>query len=712
MNLEKLKDTQYSIYSNVIDIELFNKIVTFMAATNTKKEAWDIFNKIQQKCIWLFKTENDAIKKQYEFKYLGELLERYKERIGDDIKVIRAIALAIGYGSSLIEGNMIVDTQLTNFISKIKNLAQNDIYLKGALYLYDNEKYYYYAEELINMDYKKTEEIIFAMSVFYDRAEEFFIKNKNIIIELIGKSKTINAIGNAGVYAWFIRNIYSLIEKDRKKDISLLKALIKIPTEIIIDEIRASKNENKSYYQELTENGYSKEEIVFLNYILLFFYTVPKRIFLGKSVIEERIATNFCKILINSNTTYTNDVYDLISNTLLKYNKYFIKCYGKYSILDVLDKELNVVNPVTFAILFYYLQNKTFSFNILDSKWDIVVQKTTEDEYQEIFDHFLLERNLDEKNIKVCIERYEELTHKNYIKSFTEINYGRDNIFKLLVDNNVIILKEVYEDMAKNRFNNHIRNYIKNINNKKSFEFLKYLLRINKYTMQEINSLGFGFDNLFNTSCYSSRYEVYGLNLKRKFLNRKDQILLFNCLDKYIFYCRPEYYFGFLEQVLEDDDVIKWLGINRLKPIYLYLCQVFPEKFNKKHFQKRFYSEDEYNEICLKEKIQGELEEQRRIKEIEESIKNVFKDVNDLKSLYCVCNKYRFNSDKMPICINLAKEFILKNASQLILGMDQEEINAFIGTLNIFVTERALLPEEFIRITYEYIKGEVARVEK
>jgi len=43
--------------------------------------------------------------------------------------------LALGYAKELVTNNMIVGTQLVDFITKIKSMAEDDLYLKGSLYL-------------------------------------------------------------------------------------------------------------------------------------------------------------------------------------------------------------------------------------------------------------------------------------------------------------------------------------------------------------------------------------------------------------------------------------------------------------------------------------------------------------------------------------------------------------------------------------------------
>lgn len=706
MNVEKLEKIEYASYDKKINITLFNKILYFIINTSRNKEKEKIFNDIEKKCIWTNKGKI-SIQEEYKFQYFGELLERYEERIGNDIKDIRAIALALGYAGKLIEENMIIGTQLVDFLSKIKNLAENDIYLKGALYLYDSKRYYMYAEEFMNKNYTNTEDIIFSLSIFYERIRDFFEKNKKQIIDLVGISKSISVIGNIGIYAWLIKNLYPLVKEDRKKDIALLKALVKIPTGL--------QKEDTTVYKQLINNNYNKEEIIYLNYLILYYDTIPDRIILGSSVIEEKIAANLCITLINSERNFEINIYDLIKQLLHKYKRFYIKCYGSYTIYDAIKDKLNVTNPITFVELYYELNNNTYSFDILNEKWDIVATMADSEKYQKIFDNFLLINNYSDEKIKECIQKYNQLTNKDYIESFLDYDWKRNDIFKLLVKKNIIILKQIFEIFLKyNKQNtyNHIKEYIKGIYNKKSFEFLKYLLRINKYSIKEINDFGFEFDRLLNNGYkYSNRiYDIYDVNVQRKFLNIKEQKILFECLEKYIFYYVPEMYFKLLEEILKNDYIIKLLKKEELREIYLSLCEINPQKYKSEFFQRKYLNPEELNAIYEQKRIEKEMKIKEELKEAEEHVNEEFDKIeqkNNFKEIYEFNKKFEYSSKKEKFAIEISKNYILSNIPMF--SRENEDINYFIKILGYFSTNKELTHEEFIKFTYEYIKEEVQK---
>ena len=73
-----------------------------------------------------------------------------------------------------------------------------------------------------------------------------------------------------------------------------------------------------------------------------------------------------------------------------------------------------------------------------------------EDKYEEILDKFLLNFKNEKDRLLNSIKKYNELTGKNYVESFLNRSYYRQIVFDFLVDNNVILLKDFFENILKN----------------------------------------------------------------------------------------------------------------------------------------------------------------------------------------------------------------------------------------------------------------------
>lgn len=610
MNRNEDEFIEYEIYDNIFNIELFNNITNFIIFTTpTEKERLLIF--LEEKHIWFKRKLNNNI----QFKYLGELLERYKEKIGTDIKDIRAIALALSYCKTLVTQQMIVGTQEIDFIKDIEKIAINDIYLKAALYLYDNKKYYNYLQELKEYKYEKTEEIVFILSIFEDFNEGFAIL-KEQLQELIGNKKNMEVFNNIGIFNWLIKNLYPIMKENRKKDMELFKCLIKIPTTLV--------KKDEKIYRVLKENSYSKEEIAYLNYMIIQYEPVPNTVRMRNSIVEEKLALNMCEILINSEKTYPKEIYDYIKYIINHYRSFDIKCYGYQGIKDALEKTLNIKNPRTFIELYGIMDKKIFSFDILDDKWDIIANEFELKDYRDLFDNYLLFNDLDKEKITKAIEKYNKLTNSSYINSFKNNNYYRESIYSKLVEKDIIDLKKHYLEYINSKDNSidieHLKGYVSKIRNRKSFLFLKYFLQ--EHTIQETDKLGFDFRWMYSLNghyYYSER-----ISIKRDFLSTEENKELFYWLNEYVFKNNPESYLEFVVCVLKDKYLTTIFSKEELRKIYLTIIKIEKEISNDRLLKEKYLTKQELEEEKRKEDEEKRLQEKLQLQEKENEITQEF----------------------------------------------------------------------------------------
>lgn len=165
-----------SAYAAKINLKLLNDIIIFVV--NAAKASYAQKQDLRTKCIFPL-TDNQAaasaMQREYGFLYLGELLERYEERFGMTPPDRRAIALALGYTREIATPEMFVGSQKGDFIQAVRRHAdtEHDIYLTGALYLIHRKECtaVVLEDHLKKWTYTKTEELIFAMSLFPDREQ-------------------------------------------------------------------------------------------------------------------------------------------------------------------------------------------------------------------------------------------------------------------------------------------------------------------------------------------------------------------------------------------------------------------------------------------------------------------------------------------------------------------------------------------------------------
>ena len=89
--------------------------------------------------IWQVETDVSGYFEPYHLRYPGEVLERFEEKLGNDVRVLRALALALGNTCAIQSDNMFVGNQRGAFLQKLRRSAGEDVYLQGALYLLETD---------------------------------------------------------------------------------------------------------------------------------------------------------------------------------------------------------------------------------------------------------------------------------------------------------------------------------------------------------------------------------------------------------------------------------------------------------------------------------------------------------------------------------------------------------------------------------------------
>lgn len=106
----------YKVYQQVIDLELYYAFVDLVVHTSQEEKAWEIYRNIVDTQIWQQKEEEQNYFEAYNLRYPGEVLERFEEKLGKDVRIIRALALALGKTRALQLDNMFVGNQRGSFL--------------------------------------------------------------------------------------------------------------------------------------------------------------------------------------------------------------------------------------------------------------------------------------------------------------------------------------------------------------------------------------------------------------------------------------------------------------------------------------------------------------------------------------------------------------------------------------------------------------------
>ena len=611
---------KHTVYNAAVNIELFNNLIAFIIETTTETDTTEALETLSRNHLWYeYRTKNN-IRETYDVRYLGELLERYKERVSDDLRDFRAIALALAYSKALVTKDMIIGRQLDDFIKEVKSRSGDDIYLNGALYVFDTAKYESCYLKLTASKQKSTEELIFMLSLTND-AESSFETFKPQLLELIGKDKTVSPIDNIGIYSWFIAWLHPFIKNLRKKDCAIFKALTTLPTGFI--------HEKSPAYATLTANSYSIEEIAYMNYCLMTTRPIPGTVAMH-TLLAEKIAVALCEVFINSSQEHTDATYELLTNVIELFGDFNVKYCECKSIIDVLVSRAKPGSPKTFIWLYKtigrdYIKRPIFQFDVLDSKWDALAANITgEAEYLRLFDK-QFQKQTDTETIHAYLAKYTELTEQSYLDSFHSHYYDRDSAFKFVVEHGLLNMQELYanakevDNSNKNekRELEYIADYIYGIPSKEAFLFLRFFFK--ELNASEFTTLHRKLDNCFDNMYRSSRYynsrDEGEIQIKRSFLSDAEHRELFEWLEAYFFFVKPNEYIEFIAAALKNEFIVSIFSDEERRQVFDTLRECRPDLVeDDSRMKKLCLTEDELEEERIAE-TQKEAEKKRLAEE-------------------------------------------------------------------------------------------------
>jgi len=685
-----------------VNIGLYNDIVAFVMAT-TAADTKQVYRNLTDNHLWYCRSHNDNIQEQYGFRYFGELLERFEDRAGSDISDIRAIALAMADTKDLFTDDMFVGNQKNNFIKKITRLSVGDIYLKSALYLLkkDDANSDELLELLTRSAYNRTEELIFVMSL-YDEFEQAFLTCKPWIYKLLCKTRTMPAAGNIEIYCWLIKRLRycSKLKEIRTKDMALFRALMELPVSFV-------KKGNK-HHTVLLENGYTAEEIVYLNSAVICLRPTSDTIY-KDSIVAEKIAVEMCITFINSENTHLPDVYEHLEWLLKTHKQFNIKINGYQGIYQAIENEINIKNAQTFIWLYKQIEPKdVFRFDILDEKWDVLSRELEADAYRKLVEKQLIENSeFTKEQITERIEKYDKLTGTSYFSQFErEFEYDKNDDFALLVNKGILDLATAFTSCLETNSTNDMENgrpnmliyigkYIQGIHNRESFEFIKYFLSkcdfndMHRFFIDKPDRYGYSYiDHFFVDEFYKGPARYYRddknqrFEIKRSFLTDDEHRELFGWLDDYMLQFKAEKYTEFAVHMIIDSFVSTLFPHNELREIYdrVYELDIKVVQENIQELKNRYMTEAERqaekDAETARKSEEKRLEHERQIQNLKDGFTAVYD--GSFKSLLKFLDNYRYEHQNQKEAIKMAVEYLYITLSGKNHVLPKEELGRFL----------------------------------
>ena len=283
----------------------------------------------------------ETMEEAYGLHYPGEVLERYKEKIGDSIRITRALAMALAQTKPFFLPGMSVGGQYSGFLKEIRTLAEKDLYLEGACYALEEsaDRMLRLQEKIQKKQVKNAAQAVYFLSLLPETSWEY---QAGILAAKLSGSDKLAVFGNEGLYEWIAVHLSYYAKKLRKKEYNVLKAVCRLPDINIY-----AQNPVKKW---LLKAGYTEDEVVYLN---AFLAVISKRT--GRdSVTAERIALGTCSRFLGGVKEFPREIYILCGNMLSRYRKFPIQINGNRGIVSALSQRIQPGNVHAFQLLYPY----------------------------------------------------------------------------------------------------------------------------------------------------------------------------------------------------------------------------------------------------------------------------------------------------------------------------------------------------------------------
>lgn len=616
----------YEAYKEILDFPLYYQMRDLVIRSMESTSGGD-----RKRSFLGEKQPERTMEDQYGLRYPGEVLERYQERCGEGPTIMRAIALALADTEEILEQRMFIGSQKEAFLSKLRAFAGNDIYLSGALYTLSEKESERNRLREILLDYPfcSTQEVLYVLSVLYGE-HSAWEKLYPSLVSFLGKTRTIKAYRNEGVLSWFLDLFEKEIKECRRKDGEVLKAL----RELDFHHVRADSKAGI----RLRENGYTEQEILYLNMTIPFLSRHKDKL-AKNSIVMERIASVGCQSILNAETLEDKSLFGLCIDTLKKYQSFEIKLEGFKGLKQQLTNRVKIKNADLFCYLYERrneesLPKEWFYIKIMaESRWDELATRFQEQEYRTLFEECFHAEDMQDADY--WLDHYEELMGERYEAVFwREEQPLTKMVFKRLVSQNKIDIAGLFRQYAADKkimseidcegkwgiMLKYIREAGKKLYCQEVFQLWKEFISTygvesfirfmkNAELLEEAVNGGWRWRVSYNYYGYRDSF-WQGLD----FLDQEESLQLFLWAEEHFYKMKPEYYNDFLcaftkkkaKELLSAEDGRALMDI---------VINTLPEKSSDiNELRKLFYDPEEWEayQIAEQERKKREEEDTRR----------------------------------------------------------------------------------------------------
>lgn len=624
---------EWKIFEPLIDETLYVQMKELIYLSCTMEDKYR--RKQAQEAFELFKkTASTSLKETYGLSYPGEVLERLGEHREITPKEIRTLGLALARTKELQENSMFVENQLSVFLRRLYALPmEKDPFLLCIRYILDDKNKTSYYNTLLQYAYTSVAEILAVLS-FFPQDDTIWDKVKGRLNELLGKKRQISVQENLSVYVYLSQHFYFRMKGYRKKDLEVLKYLMRLPFSSVLGSGKLTE-------QKLKENGYSSMEVLFLNGILIHEVKHPETVAVY-SITAEKLAIEFCRQVLDAQQEYPEPFYEFCSTLCRIYKSFSPKVQGYEDLPAALGPLVKIKNVKSFFVLHPYMNDTDRShwmqIDLTDSKWDVLCGKLPTEKYDLCVTE-TLEAEQDTEKLKNSILHYRELTGNDYTNRFWEERSWKNRfIFDHLVNKEVLpaanlmdaFLTEYLEDEKKavDKWKNmvwYLHAYCKKVKNLTAYQVMeRYTERIGVADLSHIFVAKEIWESCFKRNDGYCRKNQYEMDLIREFLMPEQHQKLFSWIDAYIFQYHTGQYCAFLLHVLSQEKNLLWLPKEDATDIFQYLGDVIGEFELPIQLRKIYLSEQEQEELKRRELLKKEEQENRELRQELREMRDAF----------------------------------------------------------------------------------------
>ena len=605
----------YSTFQKDIDLTLYHAFAELVVQTAQDGEARILYRQLEARQIWQEDQNVSSYFEAYSLRYPGEVLERFEEKLGTDIRILRALALALGYTRRCQADTMFVGNQRNDFIQKLRRTAGTDVYLQGALYLLETDalRRRTRLDELAAREYARTEEALFVLSLF-DDPETGYQAMRPQLTRLFGPERTISMARDFGVLEWFIRFYAEEAKRYRGKNDLVLRTLMKLPYMNMKPDSRE--------FSVLHTAGYSMEEITMANSLAVWADRIPDRLS-SKGIVAEKIAVACVRMLLNGPDGQPEEIYAYISWLFQVYKKFEVRYEGYQDLWAAIQTGLAPTAPQTILWMNQTIKRQfPYRFDVFDPRYDILANELSNEEYAELFTVQML-RSRAAIPLRRWLTRYQALTGVEYIEYFNKRHWLTLRSFVLLVERKEINLWQFFEQHKGDGARAHplelLEEYALKISSWRCFRFAQKLF--SQYTfsqLQEIFGDNFYFHQKFVKKESYYHKKVQSFSMVRPFLTAEQHRQLYDWIDASLFQTEPEYYDSFVLCALKAPVIQRIYDKPLLASVLRQLLtQDACGGYEVNQLKERFYSKEEME---ADRKATAEQEEQEKERQWQQQV--------------------------------------------------------------------------------------------